>query len=699
MPPSPGLLDDTGDDGGVAISDETRISGWNGDDETAETVSPVSAQRPETLLSSHRPPSPDAQDGSWTARRQNRHQVAAMISNFSTSYNVVNISLVLPILRTLLFLSTSTTTVSSEIPNATHFEKNQDAIAAVASSLLGGMMVGQILGGIVGDWIGADRALQAVMLLQVVASLGSASLSSFTPTTTPTLSLSRMGSDAAAASSSALFWSLAVWRFFLGIGAGGVYPLAAVLSAENQEQQQQPQQHGQGNPPSQPSPSSDVRRLQQHCTKEEEENDVDENDASNHQNDSEDPKDTSLHRVVLTFSMQGLGFFAVPLVAVSLLYTITDLDVIWRIMLGLGSLPGLILLVWTQSNPFSCCFTAATRSRQQLHQAIPMEEESNDLGIAVQASYSDCDDALAMDSSCTPSREHMIHGSHIQADENDFAYDRHPTQNNSIPLEQSRSWWDSVRQEENLCQKLLGTAATWFLFDVLFYGNTLFQPIVIEAAFGAKREHSDSLRLLQQTAVDSLVLTSVALPGYAVAGMLLGKKKAWCYCGIEQSPRFVMLQGFAAMSVLYLVIGAGWNELRNYPELLVLLYSLTFFFANYGPNTTTFVLPSLVYSPECRSTFNGLSAAAGKLGALTGASLFEPAAHAFGDATVMLLCAGIAGVSLIATKCFVPNSLNGGGDGPDGSSTAQEGVASSVAHTTLPNIHVQNEANSNNTIV
>jgi MFS transporter, PHS family, inorganic phosphate transporter len=84
---------------------------------------------------------------------------------------------------------------------------------------------------------------------------------------------------------------------------------------------------------------------------------------------------------------------------------------------------------------------------------------------------------------------------------------------------------------------------------------------------------------------------------------------------------------------------------------------LTFFFANYGPNTTTFVLPSLVYSPECRSTFNGLSAAAGKLGALTGASLFEPAANRLGDATVMMLCALIAGVSLIITKAFVPQSV------------------------------------------
>jgi hypothetical protein len=48
-----------------------------------------------------------------------------------------------------------------------------------------------------------------------------------------------------------------------------------------------------------------------------------------------------------------------------------------------------------------------------------------------------------------------------------------------------RGWWESIRHEDDLVRKLSGTAGTWFLFDVPFYGNTLFQPIVIEAGFGA----------------------------------------------------------------------------------------------------------------------------------------------------------------------------------------------------------------------
>ena len=116
----------------------------------------------------------------------------------------------------------------------------------------------------------------------------------------------------------------------------------------------------------------------------------------------------------------------------------------------------------------------------------------------------------------------------------------------------------------------------------------------------------------------------------------------------------VMMQGFAAMAVLYTAIGMNWSYLRHYPAALITLYGLTFFFANYGPNTTTFILPSLLYAPEHRSTWNGISAACGKLGALVGASMFAPAAAAWGNNVVMLLCAGLSVFGLFLTSCFVP---------------------------------------------
>jgi PHS family inorganic phosphate transporter-like MFS transporter len=51
----------------------------------------------------------------------------------------------------------------------------------------------------------------------------------------------------------------------------------------------------------------------------------------------------------------------------------------------------------------------------------------------------------------------------------------------------------------------------------------------------------------------------------------------------------------------------------------VALYSLTFFFANFGPNATTFVVPAEIFPARFRSTCHGISSASGKLGAMVGA--------------------------------------------------------------------------------
>jgi PHS family inorganic phosphate transporter-like MFS transporter len=492
---------------------------------------------------------------------RNPSQIAAMLSNFSTSYNVVNVSLVLPILEQLAGDETS-----------------EDA-SIVASSLLAGMMLGQMGGGALGDSSALGRlgALRLVMLLQIVASAGSALLTG--------------GKE--------IYWQLAAWRFVLGIGAGGVYPLAAVLSAEQGQNKH--------------------------------------NDAG------------SLHRVVLTFATQGLGFVAVPLTAVPLLYTIDNLNVIWRILLGLGSLPGVVLML-LQWRTYRTQLTGGSPQVVPQSESVMGQQQENENRQACPSYDRGERQREGREEGSDEENDSML-DSATDCNVIDEVFNAETTDGIFREETATVGWWDAVSHEENLVRKLLGTAATWFLFDVLFYGNTLFEPIVIEAAFGA-HEHSNPMHLLQRTAVDSLLLTSIALPGYFVAGLVMGKT----VCGIPQTARFVMLQGFACMALLYFIIGIGWVDLRRYPALLVILYGLTFFFANHGPNTTTFVLPSLVYSENCRTTFNGLSAAAGKLGALVGASLFDPAAERLGDASVMLICSSISVFALIMTKLFVPTT-------------------------------------------
>ncbi|XP_024013340.1 probable inorganic phosphate transporter 1-6 isoform X2 [Eutrema salsugineum] len=50
----------------------------------------------------------------------------------------------------------------------------------------------------------------------------------------------------------------------------------------------------------------------------------------------------------------------------------------------------------------------------------------------------------------------------------------------------------------------------------------------------------------------------------------------------------------------------------------IVLYSLTFFFCNFGPNATTFIVPAEIFPARLRSTCHGISAASGKAGAIVG---------------------------------------------------------------------------------
>lgn len=51
----------------------------------------------------------------------------------------------------------------------------------------------------------------------------------------------------------------------------------------------------------------------------------------------------------------------------------------------------------------------------------------------------------------------------------------------------------------------------------------------------------------------------------------------------------------------------------------MVMYALTFFFVNFGPNATTFVVPAEIFPARLRSTCHGISAAIGRMGAILGA--------------------------------------------------------------------------------
>ena len=63
--------------------------------------------------------------------------------------------------------------------------------------------------------------------------------------------------------------------------------------------------------------------------------------------------------------------------------------------------------------------------------------------------------------------------------------------------------------------------------------------------------------------------------------------------------------------------GFGYDKINSDSQhAFVFLYCLANFFQNFGPNTTTFVIPGEAFPTRYRSTAHGISAASGKLGAI-----------------------------------------------------------------------------------
>ena len=530
------------------------------------------------------------------------NQLSAMISNFSTSYNVVSIAMALPILQSsfLPYAHSVTDTDDAYDPDASGGDGTamDEVDAMCASALLGGMVIGQLVGGAASDAIGRIPALYGAILLQIVGSLGSA-----------LVGLGMFGGAMVTIIGEEMnvFEFLSMWRFVLGVGAGAIYPIAAVLSAESEE---------------------------------------DDDDGL----DETEKEARKVKMVAITFSTQGIGFLMVPALAYPLMIILGEegLDWVWRLILGIGALPGVILVF------LRCCIGRRRRIRGEL---VPSSEASAN-GASMHSEMDEGDaDMLVLGQPGENTMPLMEDGG---SESHEFSQNEERQQHVGI--------LESIKSEPNLFRKLCGTAGTWFLFDILFYGNTLFQPIVLESAFGKGGNHTTALNglgstddaidpqsefdLLVETSRDSLFLSLIALPGYFVSIAMLGRTT--CCELVIQTPRYVQMQGFALMAFLYALIGIFWESLTSMQVLLVLLYGSTFFFANYGPNATTFLLPSVTYSHDCRSTLNGISAAAGKMGAIIGASVFEPTADVLGDGMIMLICSAICVVALILTwKCVI----------------------------------------------
>lgn len=100
------------------------------------------------------------------------------------------------------------------------------------------------------------------------------------------------------------------------------------------------------------------------------------------------------------------------------------------------------------------------------------------------------------------------------------------------------------------------------------------------------------------------------------------------YRGVKELQVF----GFVLIVFFFILLATLYSPLKHgsskNTNALFAIYCLLLFALSYGPNISTYILPALIYPKEVRTTFNGISAACGKLGAFTGVYLFVPVAQA-----------------------------------------------------------------------
>lgn len=386
---------------------------------------------------------------------------------------------------------------------------NQDLGLKVASPV--GTLIGQLLFGWLADIVGRKRMYGIELILIIFATFAQ--------------------TMAGRADAISIIAALVLWRGIMGIGIGGDYPLSAIIASEY---------------------------------------------AS---------VNTRGRLMTAVFAAQGWGQFAAAIVSLCAVaaskghiqHSIPSdpkvLDTTWRVIIGVGAIPGCIALYFRLTIPETPRFT--------------MDIERN-----IQQATQDVDTFLTTGT---------------------FVVDPDAVvQRAQAPKASRRDFMAYFGQWSNL-KILIGTSYSWFALDIAFYGLGLNNSIILQT-IGFGKPPSDLkggfavYQNLLNICIGNMVLSVAGLiPGYYATMLLID---SW-----GRKP--IQLMGFGMLAMLFAILGFAYDKLTaRSTGAFVFLYCLANFFQNFGPNTTTFVIPGEAFPTRYRSTAHGISAATGKLGAI-----------------------------------------------------------------------------------
>jgi MFS transporter, PHS family, inorganic phosphate transporter len=300
--------------------------------------------------------------------------------------------------------------------------------------------------------------------------------------------------------------------------------------------------------------------------------------------------------VGLVFSMQGAGLVVGPLIAAILLASGASNSLTWRLLLGFGAIPGL----------------AVFYLRRQIHETprFAMAGGASEEAAAAIA------DATGKGTGKAPKGESAAR--HQQG--------------------VAEGYLKLLRNRRMLIW-LIGTAGAWALLDFCYYGNSISQPEILKLL-------SPHASLLHNVLVQLAVVCVFAVPGYIVAVALMDKT----------GRKSIQMFGFFMMALMFLIIGLVPSVVKHAWPFLI-LYGISYFFTEFGPNMTTFIYPAELFPTDVRTTAQGISAGAGKLGAFAGAFLFPDFLSVTHGINRAMVIAGIVAVlGLVLTFAALPET-------------------------------------------
>jgi PHS family inorganic phosphate transporter-like MFS transporter len=211
----------------------------------------------------------------------------------------------------------------------------------------------------------------------------------------------------------------------------------------------------------------------------------------------------------------------------------------------------------------------------------------------------------------------------------------------------------------NYVAQLVGTSLTWFFLDIAYYSQSLFQSTVFSTVgwLPSSKTLNPLDELYDVGRAQAIVSLASIIPGYWFT-------VATIEC---MGRRPIQIMGFTLMTALMALMAGYYDVLTNSVQTdqnniptFIAMYCLTFFFANWGPNSTTFIVPAELFPAHYRGTCHGISAASGKLGAIVGAFGFlyssQPIPFGIGLQQSLGILAATNFCGLIVTLILTPET-------------------------------------------